>query len=414
MFKWNEEKINILKMYYPLGDFETLYKLLGKENEKSIKSKAKKLHLKYRRQLSEDDINVIKNNYNKIPIEELSKLLNVANSTIYGVMNKYNLSNRYQWTEERIKLLHEYYPLGDWDLLFEKLETNDKPAIISKASSLKIKMESYFFSDEEIKYLNDNYLIKSVKTMSKDLNKTECSISSKLSKLGLIKVFSWSEEELKTLKKEYPYYSNQYIHDNFLKNRDAKNINTMAHKLNLRKIKGAMQKFDKDGLLNDLKQLSLELGRTPLIEELFSHDIASSKTYERYFGGYRQACIGAGLDINISSYGNNVCYLSKNKDICFSKSELIITNFLIDSNINYKKEFSYKDVVADTRCTTKKMDWFLDDKIIVEFWGFPKEGSYKANMDQKRAICRDYNITLIEIFSKDIRNLSKVFRDFIN
>lgn len=135
-------------------------------------------------------------------------------------------------------------------------------------------------------------------------------------------------------------------------------------------------------------------------------------TYIRKFGSYSNACKLLDLPININIFGNSVqAYTSINGDICYSSSELIITNYLYANGINYKKEVLYKDIINDERCKSKRCDWLISDNIIVEFFGMPRKKFYEIRMNEKRVICKDNNIRLIELFEKDLRKLDKIFNN---
>lgn len=167
-------------------------------------------------------------------------------------------------------------------------------------------------------------------------------------------------------------------------------------------------------MIDDLRNLGEKLGRTPSIDELVFYGLPSEKSYRRYMGGYRMACELAGLEINVSLLGNAKLYYSKNNDACYSHSELVITNFFIEHNIPYNKEKHYKKVCDDIRCGSKRMDWFLDNEYVVEFWGYPNVKEYVENVKIKQSICQDNNLKMIELVRKDIRKLPDVFEYFIN
>jgi hypothetical protein len=225
----------------------------------------------------------------------------------------------------------------------------------------------------------------------------------------------WSNEELELFEEKYSYYPNKYLSDVFLPKRSPFAINQMAMKMNLKKdISQNNKTLVPDKMIADLFTLGIRLGRSPLVDELSLYGLPSSKSYGRYFGSYIKACGIAGLEINISLWGSAKIFLSKNNDVCFSVSELSITNFLIDNNIPYQKEKPYSEVCDDYRCGTKRMDWWLDNDYVLEYWGYPKVKEYQEGVLVKKAICMDNNLKIIELTRKDIRKLPDVFEFFIN
>jgi hypothetical protein len=127
------------------------------------------------------------------------------------------------WTNEQIEYLKKHYCDTDTKLLV-KYFNKRKETIVSKANSFGLKKNPLFsyklkvknnpgtyFSPEEIKYLKDNYDLKSYTEISKELNKTTKSIVKKIKKLGLVKTKK-GKENIKT-------------RNNKTRGRDLSNIN---------------------------------------------------------------------------------------------------------------------------------------------------------------------------------------------
>ena len=273
-----------------------------------------------------------------------------------------------KWTEDKIQILKEYYPLGDWNSIFKLLEISDKSIVYNMVK-----------------------------------------------KLGISAEYGWSEQELELLKQTYPHYTNKYLHEKYFQDKNPEAIRTMALKNGFHKSKEkSVKRYDKDQMIIQLRELSIKLGRTPLGKELSENGLASDKTYERYFGGYRTACEIAGIDTNSDLFGRSIHCRSKNGDLCFSKSEKTITDFFIDNNIAYKKEFPYQSLSEFNDYGRKTTDWMIGDKVFVEYFGLPEKKEYASKINKKRTICRDCNIVLIELYRKDLKKLHIIFKDFIN
>ena len=54
------------------------------------------------------------------------------------------------------------------------------------------------------------------------------------------------------------------------------------------------------------------------------------------------------------------------------------------------------------------MDWFINNKIVVEYFGLNSE-SYNAKTKNKILLCKENNIPIISLFQKDISNLNNIF-----
>ena len=364
--------------------------------------------------LTPSELDYIKDNYNKIPLSEICKKVNRCSSTILNLISSWGIG-RYQWTDDRIKILKELYPSGNYELLMKNLENNNIDSIRHKSSELNIIVEkNRYYSPDEIDFLIKNYDTLSYEEIAKKLNRTLSGVYAKINNLRLKGNKTWTNEDIKLLKTVYPHYTNKYLSEKYFLNRKPESIRTMALKLGFHKTKEKSVKwYDADQMIEQLKELGEYLGRTPYGSELILYGLPSVKTFERRFDGYRNACGLANLDSNSSLFGESNTYYSTNKDLCFSKSELTITNFLIDNDINYKKEEMYNKYCEDDRCGLKRVDWVIEKNIFVEFFGMPEKIFYFERMKEKRNICNDNNIKLIEVFRKDLTKLHTIFSHYL-
>jgi hypothetical protein len=365
--------------------------------------------------ISEKNIEFVKINYLKIPTKEIANHINMSIWTVYEIAKKLGIGN-FKWTNKKIELLKKYYSVKNWNYLFEILGTNKKTILQDKACELGLH-KMVIWNEKYDKIIKEYYPTCNFEEIyNKIPNSTKNSIQKRAKKLNLkCDDHYWSKNELNILKEKYPYYPNKYLSDMFFSKRNVFSINQMAMKLNLKKdLLQNNKTFVAEKMIEDLKNLGEKLGRTPSIDELVFYDLPSDKSYDRYVGGYRNACNLAGLEVNVSLFGSAKLYYSKNNDICYSHAELVITNFFIDNNILYEKEKYYNKICNDARCNTKRMDWFLDNKYVVEYWGYPKIDSYIKGIEIKQQICLDNDLKIIELTRKDIRKLPDVFKYFIN
>lgn len=140
---------------------------------------------------------------------------------------------RYKYTEEDIIFLKTYYPVGNWDKIFERFPNLSKQAIFSKMSKLKIPYHKNFndnknysnikrkWTEEEIEIVKNNYSICDIDDMRLLLpNRSKNAIILMANKLGILSFnkvnLAWTEQE------------EQYIRDNWELEPDR----VMAIKLN--------------------------------------------------------------------------------------------------------------------------------------------------------------------------------------
>jgi transposase len=350
----------------------------------------------------------------------IAKKYGICISTLYRILKKLNLKKVRTWTDEQTNILKEKYSYEDWDILLDLLKPFNKDNIIHKAYDLKIKREIYGWTEEEVLILQNNYTTMSTKELVKLLpNKTEGSITTKAHKLGIRGREKWTEEDIKKIKEYYPIKDIKFLQEMF-PSRSVKAIETMAIKI-LKLHKEDNYEDDivkpkrKEMLINKLKEFANKLGRTPFRMEITNkNNMPNISTYNRNFGNFTNALKIAGLEVKHYLYGKKqTIYYSKNKDICCSIGELIITDFFIDNNITYIKEVEYSALINDNRCGTKRFDWVINNNVPVEYFGLAGQKKYDNKIENKLSICKDNNVNLMSIYQKDLTNLDLIFSDYL-
>lgn len=327
---------------------------------------------------------------------------------------------RKQWTQQEKQLLRKIYPTYSWDELINIFQTS-KGSIIHKAKHLGVKREMVNFAkwtQKDTKYLKENYGKINTKIIAENLNRSTSAIIFKANSLGLKTREYWTEEEIELLKEVFPKYGNQELIELYFNHRSVAGIAGMARKLNLLKEDLPQQKqkqFTKKQLLEDIKKVYKKLGRTPLLIELRLYGLPSERTLLRYFPqGYKGLCKELGWEENKNMFGRQGIFYSKNNDLCYSKAEVVITNFLIDNNIFYRKDESYyKDIYGIEEFGTKRTDWILEDNASLEYFGFWGRFDYTEQAQSKIDLCKKYNIKLIPIFPENFKDLKKILKDYI-
>ncbi len=268
------------------------------------------------------------------------------------------------------------------------------------------------WSKEDLEFLIENYNLISKREIANKLNKQESAVTQKAYRLRISKISHWSEEDINFLKENYSSMDNLIL-EKLLK-RKRHNIVTKAIELGLSK-KIFPKKYNKEQFLENVKKFSESLGRTPYASEVMEQEWGlPNASLNRYFGGYRNVCKILDLEININIFGSKVPnYYSKNGDLCWSKAELLITDFFIDNNIKYEKEIFYKNYCEDKRFNNKTADWILNNNLFVEYFGMMDKAYYKEKAQNKISLCFDNKLTLIPLLEKDIKNLDTIFQDLI-
>jgi hypothetical protein len=387
---------------YRFGKLSNAIDLAGLKSDKKIQVD---------RNSKEEIYKMIIDDYNSgIPTNEIAKRFGYSsNCSISNIIKKFNVEKRLnRWSDEEIKFLTDYYPLTSSTEIAERLNRK-KDDVLQKAHNLGLKRNNYYWTEHEITVLRNNYNLLKPKELAKLLNRTPRTITTKAIKLGLTENKNWTVEEDEQLKSLHSSLPNEEIAEIIGRSRNS--VVCRSSILNLKKSKeywDSLKCFSEDDLLLKLIELYNILQRTPTQLDLKNHkDYPSSATYRRYFGSYAKACIKAGLEVNNQLFGHSHTCLSKNNDLCLSKSEKIITDIFIDNNTKYEKETLYSNVISDDKCGLRRMDWLINNNIIVEYFGMPDKDHYLLRMNNKIELCQTHNITLVQLYKEDIVSKNK-------
>lgn len=158
-------------------------------------------------------------------------------------------------------------------------------------------------------------------------------------------------------------------------------------------------------LISKLNNLAQKLGRSPTKREC-----RFSSSCERWFKSWNNALKEAGLiprrSLNQRMYKRRLC-IAKDSHVCNSVSELLIDNWFHQNKIEHQKEFPYPK--------GKFMaDWRLTKNTLVEYFGLANDSKrYDEEIKKKKLICKESEINLIEIYSKDLfpkNKLDQIFK----
>ena len=168
-----------------------------------------------------DELEYIRNEYiNGKSINLLASEFKVGYGVIQRRLKDINVFKYVtrRWTEQEISFLKENYATTDWDVILKALSKWKKSEIISKASSLDLKRENFFWTDHDIEILKNCYERKlPIKEIEEILNYkfTPNAIGTKTYVLGIRQKKCWTPEEDDKLKKIYPIYNMNDICNEF-------------------------------------------------------------------------------------------------------------------------------------------------------------------------------------------------------
>lgn len=142
-------------------------------------------------------------------IANCGKDAGVSEDTARKYIKKYRNTKRgymSKLSDDDINKICDMYQKNLWDNIYAEYPFLDKQKVYKIAFSHKAKKESYFWTEEDVNYLVNNFGQKSYAEMSQEMNKrhTSKAISAKAIKLGLTFAQDWTKEEENILKTYYP------------------------------------------------------------------------------------------------------------------------------------------------------------------------------------------------------------------
>lgn len=156
-YKYTDEDIEFLKIYYPVGNWDKIFKRFPNVSKQAIFSKMSKLKIPYNRSFQDKD-------------------------------NENHKVAKQKWSEEEIKIIKDNYSIHDIDYMQTLLPSRSKNAIILMANKLGVlsfnKMNIAWTKEEE-QYIRDNWELEPDKIMSIKLNRAQRSVQWKRLELEL-------------------------------------------------------------------------------------------------------------------------------------------------------------------------------------------------------------------------------------
>jgi hypothetical protein len=380
MIFWTEQETELFKELYPKEPMPNLIKIFGR-NKGAIQTKAHKMGIKKELKLdgsrpyTEEEIDFLKKNYDKYSMTEICAMMNRTPGSIKCMASKFGIKGSRWWTEEELKILKENYTTENKEYLCEVLKRNWR-TIGKQARMMGLKRSSKNgkeytanipVEESELEFIKENCSKMTSIEMARYLGRSVCFVEFHCSKMGI-----------------EPY--------KFRKNPSS---------------------YTDEQLFSMLKDLETKLGRTPVSSDISRENgFPAVDIYYDRFGSLTNAFLLAGIDFEITNSYGRKC-LSNSGDVCYSFSEKVVTDFLIDHNIKYEKDTMYRILIPDLN-KKYRMDWLLkEDNTVVEFFGL-KSKEYVEKTKTKYSLCERNNIKIIGIFEKDMRSLESIFCEYIN
>lgn len=159
MRKYTVEDIEFLKEYYPVGNWEEIYRRFPNATKSAIQCVA-----------SRNGVHALNSN-----MSPSKRMENLKSS---------------KWTEEEIGILKNNYSTLPMDLLLELLPNRNKNSIACKARSfmlLSYEKIQAIWKRSELEYIVEHWKIENDKQMAQAINKTQIAVRCKRTELGLLR-----------------------------------------------------------------------------------------------------------------------------------------------------------------------------------------------------------------------------------
>ena len=192
--KYSDEDIAYIKQYYQIGDWNSIFEKYLNLNKQNIYDLARKYNFSadFHNWYPEDEKIVQENMYDKT-FEEISILLNNRKSSDQIKSKAYNLGYRNDdsWTDEEINILKETYsvlPINEVMKLLPRHKT--KECIHVKASQYALK--SYYslnclWTDDEKNFIRRNWQTMSDFELADRMGKSQRNVKYQRQRLGLFR-----------------------------------------------------------------------------------------------------------------------------------------------------------------------------------------------------------------------------------
>ena len=186
---FTDKEIEILKQYYPVGDWESIKKYLPDVSKSTIHTKMSKIGISMKNHFWKKDEEDLLKQYYPFMCGKVNDLVSLFNgkytySAICTKAEKLGLKTREYWTVDELETLITYYSLLDMDELSKLIPNRNKKCISVKASELGLRKETNHYKEYEIEYIKKNALTTSDIEIAARLGRSPKSVQMKRLELG--------------------------------------------------------------------------------------------------------------------------------------------------------------------------------------------------------------------------------------
>lgn len=242
---WTEEENNIIKENYGKISAKEIAKMLPGRNADTVFAQAMKLGLTNNKKnpWTPEEDEIVKKNYYALTIEELAKLLprHPLSSVAYRPY-KLGLDKKIDskpWSDNEVETLVLNYPNESVSQLAKRIPGRSIESINGKIRQLGLRKkgeDTKPYTQEEIDYLLAHYGKDSILEIAKKLNdRSYQSIVSKAHSLGLAEKKLWAKDEDEIIRDFYPKETAEEVSKR-LTNRTPAAVRIRASQLNVTKI----------------------------------------------------------------------------------------------------------------------------------------------------------------------------------
>ncbi len=153
------------------------------------------------------------------------------------------------------------------------------------------------------------------------------------------------------------------------------------------------RKHTNKALINKIQDFYKKNGRIPMKREFNSH-----RVFRLRFGSWNNAVVKAGFIPNPCSARR---YIARDGHSCDSLAEQIIDDFLFEHGVEHQRSASYP-------IYNKFKTDFVIKGVFIEYFGRVGLPDYDEIIKRKRALCRQENVRLIEMYPTDILENKKL------
>lgn len=260
--RWTEEEDNILREFYPISGAKGCQVYLPKRNSSTICTRATLLNLvsgitNKNKQWSPEEDEIIKANYSKDRTDLTDLIPNKSKGAIQQRASILGVKVLNNWTEEEIKWMQ------DNSYLYTKKELIDKTGKswlqinrILKKYGLKYCTKVIKWTEEEDSIIKKYYLKEGGNVYLRLKNRTYNTVMGRASALGIKydneEKRKWTEEEDTILKENYAKLGKNIV--NLLPGRKLGSITTRAHKIGIKRRDLSIKCVETGEVFNSIKE----------------------------------------------------------------------------------------------------------------------------------------------------------------